>query len=74
MAPKERGHNYAALMIDLSRPFLKQLGLEKVLICCDEENIPSAKTILACGGVLENNVDLTHDGKVIVGQRYWVQV
>ena len=32
-------------------------GMESVLITCDKNNIASAKTIMANGGILENEVD-----------------
>ena len=46
----------------------RKLGLERVLITCDKENIASAKTILSCGGVLEN--EIPEEGRIT--QRYWI--
>ncbi len=46
-----------------------QLDKKKVLITCDKTNIASAKTILANGGILENEV-VEDDGNVV--QRYWI--
>ena len=45
------------------------LGLDRVLMCCDKENIGSAKSIMKNGGVLENEVVV--DG--VVEQRYWIE-
>ena len=64
----ERGRGYAKAMLSLGLAECRNLGLEKVLITCDKENIASAKTILACGGVLENEIA---EGRRIT-QRYWV--
>ena len=54
----------------LALPFCRQIGIEKVLITCDKENTGSAKTILANGGVLENEVPEENR----VTQRYWIML
>lgn len=42
---------------------------------CDKENIASAKTIIANGGVLENEIsDDFHLGKSETVQRYWISL
>ncbi len=74
VAPKYRGNGYAQKMVEMSMPFLKELKLEKVLICCVSDNIPSAKTILNLGGVFENEVEIIRNGQPKIGQRYWVDV
>ena len=48
----------------------KKLGIEKVLMACDKENIGSAKSIQNNGGVLENKIAV--DG--VVEQRYWIEL
>lgn len=50
--------------------YLKKLGINKVLICCEKNNIGSAKSIINNGGVLENEVE--EDGHI--EQRYWIQL
>ena len=47
-----------------------KLGIEKVLLTCDADNIASAKTIKSCGGILENEVP--NDGTLIL--RYWIEL
>ncbi|MBR4036773.1 MAG: GNAT family N-acetyltransferase [Oscillospiraceae bacterium] len=74
VAPKHRGNGYAAKMIEMSMPMLKQLNLDRVLICCVDDNIPSAKTILKAGGVLENEVEIIRNNQPKIGQRYWLEV
>jgi len=44
------------------------MGLDKVLITCDQDNIGSAKTIEKCGGILENEVD----DNGTIKKRYWI--
>ena len=55
-------------------PEIRKLGLDRLLICCLESNIASAKTIENCGGILENSVKVIRDGKAVTGLRYWVDV
>ena len=74
VAPKHRGHGYAAKMIEMAMPFMKETGIEMCLITCVEENIASAKSILNAGGVLENEVEIIRNGVPKIGQRYWVDV
>ena len=68
--PSERRKGYATAMIALALDECKKLGINKVLICCDKNNIGSAKTIIRNGGVLENEVE--EDGHI--EQRYWIQL
>ena len=68
--PSERRKGYATAMIKLALEECKKLGIHKVLICCDKENIGSAKSIIKNGGILENEVE--EDGHI--EQRYWVEV
>jgi predicted acetyltransferase len=66
--PSERRRGYAKQMLALALDHCRLLGLDKVLITCDKNNPASAKTILANGGVLENEID---EGNRIT-QRYWI--
>ena len=56
-------------MLALALDACRKLGLNKVLICCNKENIGSAKSIRRNGGVLENEVE--EEGHI--EQRYWIQ-
>lgn len=73
--PQERGKGYAREMLRLMLEHCRELGMEKVLVTCDKENVPSARTILANGGVLENEVadeaGLSRSGTI---QRYWISL
>jgi len=73
--PEERKKGYAKEMLKLMLLKCKELKKEKVLITCDKQNIASAKTILANGGVLENEVeDKFNMGKSGTIQRYWIDL
>ena len=68
--PSERRKGYATAMIALALEECKKLGIKRVLMTCDKNNIGSAKSIINNGGVLENEVE--EDGHI--EQRYWIQL
>lgn len=57
-------------MIRLALKECKKLGINKVLMVCDKDNIASARSIQKNGGILENEILV--DG--IVEQRYWIDI
>lgn len=66
--PSERRKGYAKEMLRLNLDNARKLGLKKVMISCNEDNIASAKTIMANGGVFEKAVEV--EGRII--HRYWI--
>lgn len=71
--PSERRKGYAKEMLKLSLEKCKKLNLDRVLVTCDKNNAGSYKTIIANGGVLENEVkDDVNLGKSGTIQRYWI--
>lgn len=66
--PSERRKGYATAMIGLAFEECKKLGIKKVLMVCDKDNIGSAKSIRNNGGVLEN--EIMSDG--VLQERYWI--
>lgn len=73
--PKERRKGYATEMLRMMLIKCREYGKKRVLITCDKENIASAKTMIANGAILENEVE---DGYRIswsgVIQRYWIEL
>ena len=67
--PSERRKGYATAMIGLALIEAKKLGIHRVLMCCDKENIASAKSITNNGGILENEVVVNG----VTEQRYWIE-
>ena len=67
--PSERRKGYATELIRLALIECKKLGINKVLITCNKENIGSAKSIIKNGGILENEI-IDSDGELL--QRYWI--
>lgn len=70
VVPSERRKGIATAMIGLALAECKKLGIDKVLMVCDKDNIGSAKSIINNGGVLENEVVV--DG--VTEQRYWIDI
>lgn len=68
--PSERGKGIATGMIALALEECRKLGIDNVLMCCDKNNIASARTIEKNGGVLENEV--LFDGVPVL--RYWIKL
>ena len=54
--PNERRKGYATSMLTAVLPYCKEIGLNKILICCIDGNIGSEKTILNNGGVYESTI------------------
>ena len=66
--PSERGKVYGAKMLSLALDRCRDLGIEKVLITCKKDNLPSRKVIEKNGGVLFSE---GIDGFDTI-QRYWI--
>lgn len=68
--PSRRREGIATKMIAMALEECKKLGLNKVLMVCDKENIASRRTIEKNGGILENEVEV--DG--VIEQRFWIDL
>lgn len=68
--PSERRKGIATKMIALALDECRKLGIEKVLVVCDKDNIGSAKSIQNNGGIMENEIEV--DG--VIEQRYWIEL
>lgn len=66
----ERKKGYATQMLKNALDICKNIGLKKILLTCNADNVASAKTIKKCGGILENEVN---DGETLI-QRYWIKL
>ena len=68
--PSERGKGYATKMIALGLDVCRELGIERVLMVCDQDSVASSRTIIKNGGILEDRP--LKDGKII--ERYWIDI
>jgi predicted acetyltransferase len=62
--PSRRGRGHASRALALAVRRSAELGLDRVLLTCDEDNVASARTIERNGGDYED----TRNGK----RRYWI--
>lgn len=69
--PSERRKGYATKLLALSLEKVMELGITKVLVTCDENNIGSAKTILNNGGI-EDSSFAEEDGNIV--RRFWIEI
>ncbi len=68
--PSMRQKGYGKKILELSLPKAKELGIKKVLITCDEDNVASRKIIEQNGGIYEGPAEL--NGIPIC--RYWIDL
>lgn len=68
--PSERNKGYGTKMVALALEECKKLNIEKVLMCCEINNIASERTIVKNGGIFENEVDF--EGKIM--RRFWIKL
>ncbi|CZF81923.1 Acetyltransferase (GNAT) family protein [Grimontia celer] len=71
IAPSHRRKGHGTTMLKLALPRAKSLGISKVLITADEDNLASQKVIQANGGKYENTIVGKVNNWPIA--RYWVE-
>ena len=62
--PSRRREGHGTAMLRAALPWARDLGIDRALITCDDDNVGSIRVIEAAGGVLE---DVRGDKR-----RYWV--
>jgi len=67
--PEFRGRGYATEILLRALQIVRDLGVQKVLVTCNDSNTASGVVIERCGGVLENTIN-TDDGERV--RRYWL--
>jgi len=68
--PLKRRMGYGRLILELALEKAKELGLRRVLVTCDADNIASRKIIESNGGVLEDEIEADGVRKL----RYWIDL
>jgi predicted acetyltransferase len=68
-----RRQGYASKAVDLALDRAREIGLDRVMVTCDDDNEPSARTIERAGGVLQDVRDQSERGYPLV-RRYWIQL
>ena len=70
--PTERRKGYNKINLYLGLIEAKKIGLDKVMLDCDAENLGSSKTMEALGGKLERTEIDPYDG--ILTSVYWINI
>lgn len=55
--PSARGRGHATRMLEAVKGRARALGLERLLVTCDDDNLASARVIERCGGGLLDVID-----------------
>lgn len=69
--PNERRKGCATKMLTLCLEKARELGLPRVMVTCDEDNIGSERTILNNGGEYQTTVTAEDRERV---KRYWIEL
>ena len=70
--PSERRKGYGMRLLALTLDRAREMGLDRVLVTCDTDNLASVRIIEANGGVLQNQSVSNRSGKMI--SRYWISL
>ena len=68
--PSARRRGCASWAVGQVLPKARDLGIDRVLVTCDDDNVASARTIERNGGVLED----VRDTSVGCKRRYWISL
>lgn len=68
--PGERNRGLATQMLRQGLELAKELGFERILCICDNDNYASEKVILSNGGIFEN--ELYDPNEHITVKRFWI--
>jgi predicted acetyltransferase len=71
VVPSHRRKGYGTQMLRQSLPIARALGIDRVLLTCDDRNLGSIRIIESCGGVFEDTRPRAEGG---ITRRYWIQL
>jgi predicted acetyltransferase len=70
--PSKRRQGYGTELLRLGLEKARELGLHRVLVTCDEDNIGSRKIIEHNGGLFENAIQI--EGNPVKKLRFWIDI
>jgi predicted acetyltransferase len=70
VTPEHRRQGYATEILRQSLVIARAVGVERVLVTCDDDNVGSAAIIERCGGAFDSLVDSAEGGSP--KRRYWI--
>ncbi len=65
--PQERRQGKGSILLNLALDYCFGLGIEQVMVCPGEHNIPSRKLVESCGGTYLDTIEVNGEGY----RRYW---
>jgi predicted acetyltransferase len=68
--PAHRRRGYATEILRQSLTIIRAIGVDRVLVCCDDDNAGSIAVIENCGGELDSVTSSTPS--VPLTRRYWI--
>lgn len=68
--PDQRRHGYGTEILRQGLALAHTIGIDRVLVTCDDTNVGSIKAIEACGGQLETTVVLAN--RQVPTRHYWI--
>ncbi len=69
--PSYRGKGYGGVMLALALEVTKDMGMKRVLVTCNKDNIVSEKTIVKIGGIFESE-EIEDNGNIV--RRFWIDL
>lgn len=70
--PSERRKGYGTLLLSFVLDKSREIGLSRVLITCDDDNVGSARIIEKNGGKFQDLTTSHYTGKPV--RRYWIEL
>lgn len=62
---------YGTLMLGMALARARDMGLQRVLVTCDDDNLPSARVLENNGFLLHDKVEHIIGGQPVITRRYW---
>lgn len=74
VAPEERKKGYGSEMLSQVIEKARQLGISALMLTCDTENEASKRTIVKCGGALDEIKKVQYHGEKRCCEYYWISL
>lgn len=71
ISPRYRGQGYSKCMLHLALDIAKQVNKSAIVVTCDDNNIPSYRTIERCGGRLKSKFTEPSTGVLKRQYMFW---
>ena len=69
--PEHRRRGHATAILEAGITLARSMGIDDILVTCDDDNAASAIVIERCGGELDSIVTREENGKP--ARRYWIR-